>query len=187
MHKKATVITSVLFFLFLFSAINIHPQEKTEAFKFVGVEVCAPCHKTEKQGKQLDIWKESKHSNAFITLQTSEANEVAKAAGFNTPAAETEACLKCHTSGYNWDKSLLEAKFKMSDGVQCETCHGPGSHYKPIKIMKDRALSIENGLIVYENIEDLCVSCHNSESPTFKGFEFSTMWDQIKHPVPGDK
>ena len=36
---------------------------------YVGVETCAMCHKTEKQGSQLSIWKNSAHSKAFETLK----------------------------------------------------------------------------------------------------------------------
>ena len=44
---------------------------------FIGADACGMCHKTEKQGKQLVIWKSSKHSQAFKTLQTEKANEIA--------------------------------------------------------------------------------------------------------------
>ena len=185
--NKCTFFYFLVLSLFFLGFNNVSAQETSEPHGFVGAEVCGPCHKTDKQGKQLEIWQNSAHSKAFQTLQTKEADEVAKKAGFTTPAAETEACLKCHTSGYNWDKSLLGAKFKMTDGVQCETCHGPGSHYKSIKIMKERAAAVQNGLKLYEKPEELCITCHNSESPTFKEFEFSAMWEKIKHPVPGEK
>lgn len=154
---------------------------------FVGVSVCSPCHKTEKQGKQVEIWEKSKHAEAFKTLQTEKADSIAKSLGHATPAAETIACLKCHASGYDTEKTFIGEKFDVKDGVQCETCHGPGSNYKSLKIMKDRELAIKNGLKMYDKPETLCTGCHNSESPTFAGFEFAAMWDKIKHPVPSEK
>jgi excinuclease UvrABC ATPase subunit len=85
-------------------------------------------------------------------------------------------------------KSLkLNKKFKIEDGVQCETCHGPGSDYKSKKVMKDRKLSIEKGLLAYDNPEELCVKCHNEESPAFTGFNFDEMWPKIKHSKPSNK
>ena len=54
--------------------------------KYIGVSQCAMCHKTEKAGKQFDIWKASKHSQAFVTLTTDKANEIAKAKGLTKPA-----------------------------------------------------------------------------------------------------
>jgi hypothetical protein len=79
---------------------------------------------------------------------------------------------------------LIGEKFKVEDGVQCETCHGAGSNYKSLKVMKNRQDAIANGLMVHESNEKYCKSCHNSESPTFKEFKFAEMWDKIKHPTP---
>lgn len=154
---------------------------------YAGKDVCVMCHKSDKQGKQLDIWKASKHSQAFKTLETPEANKIAKEKGFATPASKTPACLKCHASGANVDASLIGAKFKIEDGVQCETCHGPGADYKVMSVMKDKALAVKNGLKTNDNLKALCTSCHNSTSPTNKGtFNVNAMWEKIKHPVPAE-
>jgi len=174
----------LVFFSFVLSIILSSLSIAQNNYSYVGVEACVMCHKTEKQGSQLSIWQNSKHSKAYETLKTDRANKIAKEKGFTTPAVETAECLKCHTSGYNVDKSLLGKKFKIEDGVQCETCHGPGSAYKDMKIMKDRALAVQNGLIVHEEKEKFCISCHNAESPTYTGFEFEEQWDKIKHYVP---
>jgi len=156
-------------------------------FGYIGVEPCVMCHKTEKQGNQLGIWKESKHSRAYETLKTERAAEVMKEKGLSGNAYENFDCLKCHASGYNVDASLIGKKFKIEDGVQCETCHGPGSEYKDMKVMKDRALAVQKGLVLFENIEAYCITCHNVESPTYIGFNFEESWEKIKHPVPKTK
>lgn len=168
--------------IIIFAGYSHGQDEKTNSY--VGYEACGMCHKTEKQGKQLDIWKESKHSQAFKSLQTEKADKIAADLGHKTKAAETEACLKCHTPQFNIDKALLGAKFNLEDGVQCESCHGPGSNYKSLKIMKNRADAVANGLVVPEKIEDFCTSCHNSESPTFVEFKFEESWAKIKHQTP---
>jgi hypothetical protein len=162
----------------------LYAQDK---HSFIGAEACGVCHKTEKQGSQLSIWKNSAHSKAFDVLKTAEADAIAKKKGFETAAVKTEACLKCHVSGYNTDASLLGKKFKMEDGVQCETCHGAGSDYKDMKIMKNRELAVKNGMKVFDKIEDLCVKCHNEESPTYKPLDVAAAWDKIKHDVPVKK
>lgn len=151
---------------------------------YIGVESCGMCHKTEKQGSQLSIWQNSKHSKAFETLKTDKANQIAKEKGFSKPAAETPECLKCHVTGYNVDASLLGKKFKVEDGVQCETCHGAGSAYKDMKIMKDKDLAIKNGLVVHDKLENFCINCHNVESPTFVDMNVEEAWQKIKHYVP---
>ena len=56
--------------------------------QYVGVKMCSPCHKTAKQGTKFDVWQKSRHSGAYKTLTTPKANEIAKAKGFSTAAAE---------------------------------------------------------------------------------------------------
>jgi excinuclease UvrABC ATPase subunit len=165
----------------LVSLIDAFPQNGNS---FIGVEACAMCHKTEKQGSQLSIWQNSKHAKAYETLKTEKADNIAKEKGFSTPAVQTTECLKCHASGYNVDPSLLGKKFKIEDGVQCETCHGAGSAYKDMKIMKDKELAIKNGLVVHDKLENFCIGCHNVESPTFVDFNVDEAWNKIKHPKP---
>lgn len=153
--------------------------------KYIGVKACRPCHFTEKQGKQFDIWSKSKHASAYKTLTTAKANEIAKSKGLAKPAAESPECLECHA--ITADAKLVEKTFDMKDGVQCETCHGAGSGYKTIPIMKDRAKSIAAGMREFKDeaaIEAFCKTCHNEKSPSFKEFKFKEMWDKIKHPVP---
>ena len=184
MEEKMLSKLSLISFLVLTILVGYSFGQEKKANSFVGVEACGSCHKTEKQGKQLDIWKNSKHAHAFKVLQSEKADSIAAGLGHKTPAAKTEACLKCHASGYNVDKALLGEKFKIEDGVQCETCHGAGSNYKSLKIMKSEKDAIANGLIVHEKVEVFCASCHNTESPTFKEFKFADMWEKIKHPTP---
>ncbi len=177
-------ITLSLMCSFLVSASLIAQNPKDASHKYIGVSQCAMCHKTEKAGKQFDIWKASKHSQAYVTLTTDKANEIAKAKGLTKPAAESPECLKCHVAGYGLDAALFDKKFDMKDGVQCEVCHGPGSDYKSLPVMKDRAKAIAAGLNISKDDPKLCEKCHNSESPNFKEFKYKEMWDKIKHPVP---
>lgn len=169
-------------FIFLFiSSHSIDAQNK-----FIGVKNCTMCHKTDKQGKQLDIWKNSGHSKAYNTLTTKKADEIAKTKGLKKPAAESPECLECHVSGYDIDAKLLDKGFDYKDGVQCETCHGAGSEYKNLQTMKDRKKAIGLGMREFKDtaaIEKFCKTCHNEKSPVYTGFKFNEKWEKIKHPV----
>jgi len=153
--------------------------------KYIGTKMCGMCHKTEKQGKQLGVWEKSLHATAYKTLTTAKANEIAKAKGISKPAAEAAECLSCHVPEHN--AKNVEKTFKVEDGVQCESCHGAGSVYKAITVMKDHAKSVASGMTEFKDakaIEAKCKTCHNEKSPTFKGFKFEEYWEKIQHPVP---
>ena len=138
MKKKIYIpaIIAVLFSAMVFiGSTGIEDNKATPYFKYVGVKNCAAtCHKGDTKGKQFEIWQDSKHSQAFINLQTPEADQIAKDKGFTTPAAETPLCIKCHVLGKDIDPEELDETFDKTQGVQCETCHGPGSEYKKFQL-----------------------------------------------------
>ncbi|MCK9425979.1 MAG: cytochrome c family protein [Ignavibacteriaceae bacterium] len=177
-------IMSVFLVVLFVSFLNGQTETEKKSHSFVGSSTCGMCHKAEKAGKQLDIWNGSKHALAYKALQTKEADAIAAEKGFKTPAVKTDACLKCHAVGYNADAALLGAKFKVEDGVQCESCHGAGSDYKDMKVMKNKEESISKGLMMHSDGEKFCTTCHNSESPTFKGFNYAEAWSKISHQIP---
>lgn len=182
--KKTAIATLALFVISVFSFSTTLAQDSPT---YIGSKKCGMCHKKDNAGMQLKIWQDSKHSKAFETLQSAEADKIAKDKGFATKAAETPECLACHTTGSGMDAAMMGKSFKIEDGVQCETCHGPGSDYKSKKTMQDHAKSVANGLTEYKDdaaIEKQCLTCHNDKSPTFKAFDFATQWAKIKHPVP---
>ncbi|HYK89370.1 MAG TPA: multiheme c-type cytochrome [Acidobacteriota bacterium] len=109
---------------------------------YIGADKCKLCHKI-----QYDSWSKTKHAKAFNSLKPEEKAK--------------KECTECHTTA---------GKTELA-GIQCEACHGPGSDYKAIGVMKDKAKSIAAGLKV--PTEKDCVACHNKKSPTFKSFNFA--------------
>src|SRR4030095_1090770 len=188
MKKKIYIpaIISVLFGAMVFTgSTGLTDKPASPYFKYVGIKTCAAtCHKDDTKGSQLEIWQDSKHSKAFLTLQTPEADKIAKDKGFTTPAAETPLCIKCHVLGKDIDPEELDETFDKTQGVQCETCHGPGSEYKKLTIMKDKQQAIANGLVIHDNGAEFCKTCHNSDSPSFKTFNYDEYWAKIKHTNP---
>src|SRR3989304_769297 len=151
------------------------------SYKFVGAKGCKMCHFNEVQGKQHDIWLNSKHSKAYAALASPEAKKVAAEKGIADPQKD-EKCLKCHLTAYKAPKEMLATTYAIEDGISCESCHGPGEKYKDMKIMKDKKLAMENGLIMPD--EKTCKGCHNPESPTYKEFKFEEAKKLIAHPKP---
>ncbi len=144
-----------------------------QSFTYVGSAKCQICHKTENQGQQFPIWQNSEHATSFQDLSSPEAQKLAADAPTNAK------CLACHSplSG-----KALELK---AEGVTCEVCHGPGSEYKKLSIMKNKEEAVKNGLILYANEEAIktgCLKCHQNAHN--KAFDFTAYWGKIKHSIP---
>jgi nitrate/TMAO reductase-like tetraheme cytochrome c subunit len=184
MYRNIAIVILLMAAPMLFSQTNDADKKPNS---YVGAEMCGMCHKSEKAGKQFDIWKASKHSQAYQTLLTTTADSIAKSRGSKTAAVKTEECLSCHVPTTNVDASLIGAKYKIEDGIQCETCHGPGSNYKAISVMKNKDLAVTNGLMIVTNLETFCVKCHNDKSPTYVKQDVNVMWAKIKHTIPQSK
>ncbi|MBV6478847.1 MAG: hypothetical protein HGGPFJEG_01604 [Ignavibacteria bacterium] len=178
------IFTGIISVLFILSGENLSRSK----YKYVGVNTCiGACHKSEEQGNQFSIWQNSAHSKAFLTLQTERADSIAKAKGYETRAAETPQCVKCHVLGKDIDESELKGSFDKAQGVQCESCHGPGSEYRKLSVMKDKGRAVEKGLIIHTEKEKFCIHCHNEESPTYFEFNYEPMWEIIAHYKPKEK
>jgi hypothetical protein len=147
-------------------------------FSYVGAGKCKMCHKSEKQGQQFPLWEARKHSQSYKALTTDAAKEIAQAAGVENPA-ESEQCLKCHAPLHAKAPELKE------EGVGCEACHGPGSDYKKMSVMKDHAKAVAAGMKDYKSEDDIkaqCMTCH--ENAHEKSFDFAAAWEKVKHPIP---
>jgi hypothetical protein len=153
--------------------------------KYVGANACKACHLTPKSGAAFKIWQESAHAKAFATLATPAAKEIAQKKGITDPQKD-QACLKCHDTAAGVAAAQLAPTFKPGEGVGCEACHGPGSEYKSMQVMKDIDAGKTKGetLGLVKPDEKACTKCHNSESPTFKAFNFAEMSKKIAHPTP---
>jgi hypothetical protein len=159
-------------------------------FKYVGVKKCRTCHKKELIGDQYGVWKKSKHAKAYELLKSDKAAEVAKKAGITGPAYESPKCLECHVTAYGKPESAFDrGPLEVENGVQCESCHGPGSEYKKKKTMADHDKSVAAGMWEPGKDEKICTTCHNDKSPTWdpeKGFDFEKRKEDIAHPIPKD-
>lgn len=166
---------------------------------YVGHTQCKLCHNKKSEGEQWNKWKAMQHANAFTVLSTPEAQEAATKTGLDTAPSESPECLRCHVTGYDLEKKLVPVELKKEDGVQCETCHGPGSSHlddgKKLLFKKDiPGVDVSANLV--EPDETLCKTCHNDQNPTWNpekytlengekvGFDFKQAWAKIAHSNP---
>ena len=157
MFIKSVMLVCLVFFI----GNTINAQQ------YIGAAKCKMCHNSATKGAQYKVWSEKKHSKAWDLLSAEEKLK--------------PECAKCHSTFHSVDASL-RGTITETEGVSCESCHGPASKYKSVHIKKNQALSIEAGLIL--PTEAVCVKCHNSESTHFKSFDYATAVAKIAHPKP---
>jgi hypothetical protein len=149
--------------------------------RYIGTKTCKLCHNSTLKGKIYDAWDSTKHATAYVTLANQQSKTIAEEMGIEDAQQDT-SCLKCHVTGFGLPAT---AKYSMEEGVTCEACHGPGEHYDDIRVMTKPDLYEQNGMIKPD--EDLCVTCHNQESPTYKPFNYDEAYKLIEHHPPPKK
>ncbi|OHB50128.1 MAG: hypothetical protein A2106_00420 [Planctomycetes bacterium GWF2_40_8] len=193
MHIISLIISLfLLLFIPIFQSIEVLAKEPIR-FNYVGVGLCKLCHKDKKLGDQYNVWSNTQHSKSFYTLGTPEAKEIAINLGIIDPQ-QSNKCLRCHSTAYAFTEEKVAEDLQIEDGVQCESCHGPGEEYTYLEVMENIDKAKSNGLIM--PTEETCRNCHNPESPTWNperdptpdgervGFYFPTRKKMIEHHRP---
>jgi nitrate/TMAO reductase-like tetraheme cytochrome c subunit len=120
------------------------------AADYIGASKCKMCHKL-----QYTSWEGLAHAKAFDVLKGDEQSNA--------------ECLKCHATGGSAEMP----------GVQCEACHGPGSDYKSMKVMKDPDASAAAGLVLPD--EATCKGCHEGAPHEQPAFDYAEAVKQGVH------
>ena len=164
--------------------------------QFVGVKVCARCHDAGGEGSAVHRWQTSRHAGAYRALIThSESKprscqdlelwivEIGRGAkyGLPRPASESKECLPCHTAAFGAGSQLLAASFDPKDGVQCESCHGPGSAHVEARAA-NRIEPATAGFRRFEGERAIQARCQGCHEGTCGDFDFATAWSRIAHP-----
>ena len=138
---KNTTMLAVVFGVACFLLVGVLVLGEDAAPTNIGADKCGKMC----HKVQYNSWLETEHAKAMESLKPEEQ--------------EKEDCLSCHRMA------------EGLDGVQCESCHGPGSEYKSMSVMKDPEKAKAAGLKAPD--EALCKTCHNPKSPTYKEFDFA--------------
>lgn len=179
-HSRQSWIVVAAAGLLAFTLHGSATSDDEKLPRYVGVEHCSKCHDSDATGKQVAAWRDGPHARAWETLGTEAAAAIAKKAGVMDAQTSAE-CLRCHTTGAGLSKGRFTSSFESTDGVQCESCHGPGEFYAKIEHMIMNAKARELGLT--DPTPATCKRCHNEESPTYKGFDYRTAVKKIRHPL----
>lgn len=156
-------------------------SQATGNARYEGVATCAgsTCHgRAEGTGAvvrqdEIAIWQDPSspsgaHSRAFAVLSSPRARQIVATLGLSTATSEP-ACLGCHTTYV--PASQRGPRFQISDGVGCESCHGPAQgwlaeHYaRPAS----HASNVAAGLVPLDRPQiraQVCLDCHYGSSET---------------------
>lgn len=179
MRKIVVALTAVGMLIAIFAVMG--NAEEGAVHQYVGASKCKICHKSEAKGDQYGKWEASKHAKAYANLASEQALAIGKEKGIDNPQT-SDQCLGCHVTAFSAPAEQKAESYDKTEGVECESCHGPGSDYKKMSVMKDVEAAKAAGLIM--PTEETCTGCHNDKSPTFKSFDFAEAVKIIAHPYP---
>jgi hypothetical protein len=156
----------------LFSSVLAFAQPQ-EPNKFNGPGSCASpaCHgsveirsETPVQQNEYSIWVvKDKHARAFSVLSNDVAKRISRLMDLKQPDMEPR-CLGCHALNAK-DTERAETFRDVSDGVSCESCHGPASGWLGRHTEKDwkHEDSVKLGMKDLRdpaNRAENCLRCH---------------------------
>ena len=143
----------------------------------LGTVTCASslCHGSVKlwkgsnvlQNEYLTWSRTDKHARAYNILLNERSKRIATNLGLKQPAHESKICLDCHAHVVPEDHR--GERFKITDGVTCESCHGPAekwvkTHVEPVtSALAQHGKNIEDGMYPTADAvarAKLCMSCH---------------------------
>ncbi|MEX0342452.1 MAG: multiheme c-type cytochrome [Erythrobacter sp.] len=154
---------------------------QTSGGRYEGVASCAgsTCHgRSEGNGAvvrqdEIATWQEPSsasgaHSRAYSVLASRRGRQIAQTLGIG-PATAAPACLGCHATYI--PQSRRGARFHTSDGVGCESCHGPAEGWLQVHYEKSasHASNLRAGLVPLEQPQvraSICLDCHYGSTRT---------------------
>jgi len=124
---------------------------------YVGQTACLECHR-DSHRDDFSVLYLARHAQAYTALSRPESHEITRLSGIDGDPVASPVCLGCHATAADVESWERDEAFAISDGVQCERCHGPGSEYSAAEIMADPEEARAAGLRI--PTESDCLVCH---------------------------
>jgi hypothetical protein len=164
--------------LSFFSPVAAHAEGSpgrsgTAHAKYLGVASCsssnchgsvAPRNASNVLQNEYSTWtKHDAHAKSWLSLTSADSKKIGEHLGIENPEQEP-LCLKCHAT-YVKDQALQDDKFRIEDGVGCESCHGAAEHYISTHTEQGATheANLKNGmadLVSPSTRASFCLSCH---------------------------
>ena len=139
--------------------------------KFLGANSCASssCHGGGGANQnQFLVWslKDFHSQRPPATLATARSKQIADALNIKDATADAR-CTVCHSPLNGVPENLRGENFKVSEGVSCESCHGPTENWLRAHTRTDytRADRAAAGMRDLQNLyvrANTCVACHQN-------------------------
>jgi len=153
---------------------NRNPVTSSTEPQYVGVRICAGCHKGKERGYTFSKWRLSAHADAYAILGTRKAGAIAREKGMTENPQESQHCLRCHSTGFDASPDRFSDTFDRVEGVQCEACHGPGSEHV-LAIFEN---SGKKGILTPS--KETCSPCHVSAVHD-SSFDYDVRMERLQH------
>ena len=178
---KSTIKSGIISLLIACSVFFGSPCLAAETARYVGAKKCQACH-----SEQYAIWSKSPHAKTYPILGSEEAKPVACKLNVTGDPRESPECLKCHVTGYGQAGGSFAKSYDRTEGITCETCHGPGSLYLKAMAADEDTYKADPKATVAQWAKlglakpdaALCKSCHTQE----ENFNFAEKFKKIAHP-----
>jgi hypothetical protein len=114
---------------------------------------------------EYSVWAgQDKHARAYLVLSNPVSVRIGKTLKLEHPPSQTPRCLACHALAVSPEQRAQT--FDITDGVSCESCHGPASGWLGQHTVKDwpheRSVK-ELGMLDMRDLvkrSERCLTCH---------------------------
>jgi hypothetical protein len=169
---RVRLVSAATFLAVASAAVGAEPPVLlNDSPKFLGAASCASsgCHGGggPEQNQSL-VWslKDFHSQRPFATLTTARSKQIADALKIKDPTADSR-CTSCHAPLALVPDARRGEGFKVSEGVSCESCHGPAenwvrAHTRHDWTHADRTFAGARDLKNLYVRANTCVACHQT-------------------------